>query len=143
MMRPHNATEKDCQDVLDLLAACGLPLDGVASQIDNFLVVRDNAGLLGCAGVENHGQVAVLRSVAVAGRARSAGLGELLVAAMLAEARTRGAQSVVLQTTTAAGYFARLGFERIERACMPQELRDAISLREACPSCATVMQAAL
>jgi len=142
-MRPHNATEKDCQDVLDLLAACGLPLDGVASQIGNFLVVRDNAGLLGCAGVENHGQVAVLRSVAVAGRARSAGLGELLVAAMLAEARTRGAQSVVLQTATAAGYFARLGFERIERACMPQELRDAISLREACPSCATVMQAAL
>ncbi|MGO4330938.1 arsenic resistance N-acetyltransferase ArsN2 [Cupriavidus sp. 2TAF22] len=142
-MRPHNATEKDREEVEDLLRACALPLEGVACHIGNFLVVRDNAGLLGCAGVENYGHVAVLRSVAVAQRARSAGLGELLVAAMLAEARTRGAQSVVLQTTTAAAYFARLGFEQVERACMPPELQDAISLREAGPAPATVMQAAL
>ncbi|KJK25942.1 arsenic resistance N-acetyltransferase ArsN2 [Cupriavidus sp. 2MCAB6] len=142
-MRPHYANEKDSKEVQDLLQACDLPVDGVAEQIGNFLVVRDNAGLLGCAGVENYGQVAVLRSVAVAERARSAGLGELLVAAMLAEARTRGVQSVVLQTTTAAGYFARLGFERVERACMPPELLDTALSRETCPASATVMQAAL
>ena len=142
-MRPHYANEKDSKEVQDLLQACDLPVDGVAEQIGNFLVVRDNAGLLGCAGVENYGQVAVLRSVAVAERARSAGLGELLVAAMLAEARTRGVQSVVLQTTTAAGYFARLGFERVERACMPPELLDTALSHESCPASATVMQAAL
>ncbi|WP_416050792.1 arsenic resistance N-acetyltransferase ArsN2 [Cupriavidus basilensis] len=142
-MRPHYANEKDSKEVQDLLQACGLPVDGVAEQIGNFLVVRDNAGLLGCAGVENYGQVAVLRSVAVAERARSAGLGELLVAAMLAEARTRGVQSVVLQTTTAVDYFARLGFERVERACMPPELLNTALCREACPPSATLMQAAL
>ncbi|EHP42124.1 acetyltransferase [Cupriavidus basilensis OR16] len=142
-MRPHYANEKDSKEIQDLLQACGLPVDGVTEQIGNFLVVRDNAGLLGCAGVENYGQVAVLRSVAVAERARSAGLGELLVAAMLAEARTRGVQSVVLQTTTAVDYFARLGFERVERACMPQELLDSALSRETCPASATLMQAAL
>ncbi|MDW3684572.1 arsenic resistance N-acetyltransferase ArsN2 [Cupriavidus sp. CV2] len=142
-MRPHYANEKDTKEVQDLLQACGLAVDGVAEHIGNFLVVRDNAGLLGCAGVENYGQVAVLRSVAVAERARSAGLGELLVAAMLAEARTRGVQSVVLQTTTAVDYFARLGFEPVERACMPQELLDTALSREACPASATLMQAAL
>ncbi|MGE8369679.1 GNAT family N-acetyltransferase [Cupriavidus basilensis] len=48
----------------------------------------------------------LLRGLAVAHRARSAGLGELLLSAIVADVRQRGIESIVVRTTCAAGYFA-------------------------------------
>jgi amino-acid N-acetyltransferase len=50
-MRPHYATEKDWPEVEALLRASSLPVDGVREHISQYIVVRDNAGLLGSAGV--------------------------------------------------------------------------------------------
>jgi amino-acid N-acetyltransferase len=122
-MRPHHATEKDWPDIKALLHASSLSVEGVHEHIAHYIIVRDNAGLLGCAGVERYDTTGVLRALAVAQRARSAGLGELLISAVVANGRQQGVESIVLQTKTASQYFARLGFTLTSLADLPPIVR--------------------
>jgi len=124
-MRPHRATENDWPDIEALLHASSLSVDGIHEHIAHYLIVRDNAGLLGCAGVEQYDTTGVLRALAVAQRARSAGLGELLLSAVVADGRQQGVESIVLQTKTASHYFARLGFTPIGFAALPPDVRES------------------
>lgn len=78
-MRPRLATKADLRDVEALLRTCSLPVGGIRSEAVQFHVSRDKTGLLGCAGIEAlGGKVGLIRGVAVAERARRAGLAALL-----------------------------------------------------------------
>jgi len=88
-----------------------------------FHISRDKMGLLGCAGIEVFGDtVGLLRGVAVAQRARRAGLASLLLSALVADVRLRGIDTLVVGTKAAAGYFSRLGFTPVDRVAVPPEL---------------------
>ncbi len=142
-MRPRYATEKDWPEVEALLRASSLCVDGVREQITQFIMARDNAGLLGCAGVERYGKTGLLRGLAVATRARSGGLGELLLSAIVADVRQQGVESIVLQTTTASRYFARLGFAQISYSDLPPAVLHSPELNRAHADVGTLMQIAL
>src|SRR5690349_17740468 len=74
-----SATAADLDDALALLTAVDLPHDGVAEHLDGFAVARDAAGrLVGVAGLERHGSVGLLRSVAVDPALHRSGLGSRL-----------------------------------------------------------------
>jgi len=118
-MRPHHATENDQPEVEALLRASSLSVEGIHDRIRQYIVARDKAGLLGCAGIERYGTTSVLRGLAVAQRARCAGLGELLISAIVADLRQTGVESILLQTTNATGYFERLGFRSINVSDLP------------------------
>ncbi|EHP41110.1 N-acetyltransferase GCN5 [Cupriavidus basilensis OR16] len=123
-MRPRQATTTDLSDVEALLQSCSLPAGGTHRQSVQFHVSRDKQGLLGCAGIEElGGNVALVRGLAVAKRARRAGLAGLL----LSDVRLRGIESLVVSTDTSAGYFSRLGFAPVELAALPPELRTSPS----------------
>lgn len=122
-MRPRHATKADLRDVEALLRSCSLPTGGIHSEAVQFHVSRDKRGLLGCAGIEVFGgSVGLLRGVAVAQRARCAGLAALLVSALVADVRLRGIDTLVVGTKAAAGYFSGLGFTPADRANVPLEL---------------------
>jgi len=70
-----------------LLTYCGLPTAGVDAHLGTMLVARDGQHLVGSAGLECYGTVALLRSVAVAPHLRGKRLGEQLVLAALAPFR--------------------------------------------------------
>ncbi|WP_249221490.1 GNAT family N-acetyltransferase [Cupriavidus sp. KK10] len=112
-------------------------------QVTQYIVSRDNAGLLGCAGIERYETTGVLRVLVVVQRARSAGLGELLMAAIVADLRLRGVKSIVLETKSASGYFARLGFAPIDISALPQSVRAAHGFRRDLNGIGTLMQSAL
>ncbi|MDW3687203.1 GNAT family N-acetyltransferase [Cupriavidus sp. CV2] len=123
-MRPRHATTTDLPDVEALLRSCSLPAGGIRRQTVQFHISRDREGLLGCAGIEEFGgNVALVRGLAVAKRARCAGLAGLLLSALVSDVRLRGIESLVVSTDTAAGYFSRLGFAPVELAALPLELR--------------------
>ncbi|QOT80747.1 GNAT family N-acetyltransferase [Cupriavidus basilensis] len=125
-MRPRQATTTDLSDVAALLQSCSLPAGGIDRQSVQFHVSRDKQGLLGCAGFEAFGgNVALVRGLAVAKRARRAGLAGLLLSAMVSDVRLRGIDSLVVGTDTSAGYFSRLGFAPVELAALPPELRES------------------
>lgn len=135
----RQAGPADWPAISALLGAHGLPLDGAREHLAHFLLAQQGGELVGCAGIERYGDIGLLRSVAVAPWLQQQGIGTRLLATLLEEARRRGLRRLFLLTTTAAGYFERLGFERVERAALPAALQASVELRGACPASATAM----
>jgi amino-acid N-acetyltransferase len=126
-----------------LLVARALPTEGVQAHLSDFLVAGEGGSLLGCAGVERYGPIGLLRSVAVAASFAGRGLGHALVEAVIARAANLGVVTLYLLTTTARGYFSRMGFEVIRRDELPAALGASAELRGACPASAAAMRRVL
>jgi amino-acid N-acetyltransferase len=137
--KPH-----DLGRALELLRQADLPDTGVVEQFGHYLVVRDDELLIGVCGVEVHGTSALLRSVAVERDYRGAGVGDCLVrgALELASGKLR-LKALYLLTETAAGYFERYGFQRVERDEPPEEIRGSWEYRTGCPASAVLMKRVL
>ena len=123
-----------------MLQSCNLPLAGALDHLDTFLVATVDARIVACAGIERHGDAALLRSCAVAAAHCGQGIGADLIARAIALAKEYGVQELVLLTTTAEGFFPRFGFSRIAREQMPAALMDSEEFRSACPASACVMR---
>jgi N-acetylglutamate synthase-like GNAT family acetyltransferase len=124
-----------------LLVGARLPTADVApGPRQRFLAVRTNGNWCGIVAVEPMGDVALLRSLAVAPAMRSQGMGRKLVGAAEALAQSMGARAIYLLTTDAAPYFARLGFAPIARDEVPTAVRGSTQFASICPASATVMR---
>jgi amino-acid N-acetyltransferase len=134
------ATRADRRAVEHLLRALNLPTAGVAEWIEHFWIADHGGQTIGVVGIEQYGDAALLRSVAVDACWRDSGLGQALVEAALATARAAGVRSVYLLTTTAERYFPRFGFERIAREDVPHSLQASVEFQDACPASAVVMR---
>src|SRR4051794_5359927 len=133
------AAAADADAIERLLEAAGLPTGGVREALAGFVGVRDGTGIVAVAGIERYGDDVLLRSVAVAAAARRAGLGARLVDERLARAVATGAGDAYLLTTTADGFFRRLGFVAIDRAEVPAGIRASAEFTSLCPANAVVM----
>ena len=131
------ASSSDLDDILALLAAVSLPHEGVREHLESFVVARDGQGrLVGCAGLERHGDVGLLRSVAVSPQIQQSGVGSRLTAAVLERAAANGVREAVLLTTTARDFFARrFGFAEAGRGDYQDRL--ARSLEWNLPRCSS------
>ena len=139
-VRIEPATSQDLAEIEALLAANRLPVDGVKDWIGSALVARAGSRTIGCAALEVYTSGVLLRSVAVASAWRGRGVGIQLTEAGLELARSRRAEAAYLLTTTASGFFPRFGFEPIERADVPNDVKQSIEFTSACPSNALVMR---
>lgn len=137
--RIRPAAPDDLPAIERLLQASGLPLDGVRGALSGFVVAEGDDAIVGVAGLECCSGDALLRSVAVAGAWRRHGVGQALVARVIADAETRGAGALYLLTETAERYFPRFGFRRVGRDEVPPGVRATAEFRSACPESATVM----
>ena len=118
-----NASADDLQAILNLLSLVQLPHDGVAENLSDFLVARDESRLIATIGIERHGDTALLRSAAVAPEYQGCGIGSRLTEHLLQRATNDGMERVVLLTTTASNFFARrFGFCETSRTIFDKEL---------------------
>jgi amino-acid N-acetyltransferase len=140
VLRP--ATPTDLATVLGLLAAADLPTgDLVGTRLDGFLLAaRPDGTVLAAIGLEPHGDHGLLRSLVVAPTARGQGLGRSLVGALEDVARARGVGTLWLLTTTAADFFARLGYTPATRDAAPPAIAASSEFRRMCPASAAFMQ---
>jgi amino-acid N-acetyltransferase len=135
----RHATPHDWPKIAALLTTADLPLAGAEAHLpDFFLAFRDDV-LIGTAGLERYGDIALLRSVAVATTEREHGLGKALVQRVLAYAASLEVRQIVLLTTTAANFFLRLGFQQISRTEFPLAAQSSVEFQEACSATATGM----
>ncbi len=110
-------TPSDMAGVRELLDANGLDWrDLREGDHKNFLVVRNESGLVGCVGLEIYGEDAILRSLAVRSDARGQGYGWMLADNQVSYARHRGVRRIYLLTPeTASDFFAeKLGFRVVD-----------------------------
>jgi amino-acid N-acetyltransferase len=138
------------QEVLDLLARCGLPTEDVDLELlRHFIRARGAAGFAGVVGIEpldhaalDHaalGHAALLRSLAVAPDQRGLGVGSRLCDEAESLARAGEFSDLYLLTTTAADWFAARGYARVERDALPDAVRETREFRQFCPASAVAM----
>lgn len=112
----------DLPAVEALLAACDLPTNGVAANLDRFLVARDGSQVVGCVGFEPYDSAVLLRSLAVAPSHRGWGLGRRLFREVLLRVRATGSARAVLLTHSVQSLAAGFGFRPVDRAALSEEL---------------------
>jgi amino-acid N-acetyltransferase len=135
----RQAEPRDLPAVLALLSQAKLPTEGVAEHFHSFFVAHDGERIVASAGLELHGDAALLRSLAVAPDVRGTGLGAAVLRRALHEARGRACGLYAL-TTTAESYLARHGFEPVPRSSLPAPLLASRELQDACPASARSMK---
>jgi amino-acid N-acetyltransferase len=140
-MEPQTLDRLSLGEVVTLLAASLLPHDDLTeAHLADFLGVYAGDRLVGVVGLERRGADGLLRSLAVAPPHRGRGLAAQLVEALEARARAHGVRDLYLLTTTAEAFFARRGYERADRAAVPEALRQTPEFASICPSTAVCMK---
>jgi amino-acid N-acetyltransferase len=131
-------------EVAQLLAAAGLPTADLTDQhCQSFFHAGPATAPTGVVGLEVFGDVALLRSLVVAPRERSAGAGSMLVRHAEDHARAAGVRRVYLLTTTAEAFFTRLGYENTSRESAPAAIRATREFAGICPASSAFMSKAL
>jgi amino-acid N-acetyltransferase len=126
--------------VEQLLATCNLPASDLSPEhLEHFFACGVAGAPKGVVGLELYGQVALLRSLAVAADCRGMGCGKALVAKAESYARSGGVTELYLLTTTAERFFERLGYTRAARESAPGEIRRTQEFSDLCPSSAAFM----
>jgi N-acetylglutamate synthase-like GNAT family acetyltransferase len=136
-IRPANPN--DWRAVKSLLEENELPLDGAREHLDSYLLAIDNGPVVGCAGTELYGDIALLRSVAVAPLLQGGGIGKKLVSRLLEDAKHQQLSRIYLLTANAPEYFAKFGFEPVPIEDAPEVLKASAEFNGACPAGATLM----
>ena len=134
------AQPADWPAIANLLAAAHLPLDGAQDRLAEFMLAVRAEELIGTAALEKYGDYGLLRSVAVIASEHGRGLGAALTQHLIDRARRDQLLGLVLLTETAADYFPRFGFTRINRADVPLPIQESIEFKSACPQSAIAMQ---
>jgi amino-acid N-acetyltransferase len=121
------ASSKDLSEILNLLFQVELPHDGVAENVNAFVIARDESShIIATIGMERHGNTALLRSAAVAPAYQGCGIGSRLTEQLLHRATNDGVERVVLLTSTAREFFARrFGFCETSRTNFDTELAES------------------
>jgi amino-acid N-acetyltransferase len=102
--------------------------------------VRRGERLIGVVGMEARGAVGLLRSLAVEEAHRRGRRGRALVKQAESWAARHGVEALYLLTTTAAGFFARQGYQAIARSEAPAAIAGTPQFAGLCPASSTFMR---
>ncbi len=126
------ATPHDMEAVRRLLDSAGMNTSCACDDAcRDFLVLSNEAGIVGSVALDVFGEDAVLRSLAVRKDARGCGYGWMLADTVIARARHRGVRRIYLFTETATDFFAaKLGFRIIDRLTVSAEVAQSPTFRD-------------
>ena len=123
-----------------LLASAGLPTEDLTERhCDHFFYLGTADAPSGLVGLEIVGDVALLRSLAVAAGNQRRGAGTALVSHAERAAREAGVRAIYLLTTTAEDFFAKRGYQRAVRGAAPPAIRETREFAGICPSSSAFM----
>lgn len=127
-------------EVESLLASAGLPVSDLAGRPQLRLFgARADGRLIGVVGIELYAPVGLLRSLAVDAGFRQAGQGRALAAHAENQAAGEGVTDLYLLTTTAADFFARMGYATVPRDAAPEAIARTTQFAGLCPASSAIM----
>lgn len=135
-----NARQDEKELMVSLLKEADLLTEDLPEGLPNFLLAKEDQNLIGVAGLQQLGQVGLLRSVAVSPAYQGKGIASRMVEQLLTGADNQGLQAVYLITTTADHYFDRYGFVVVNREQVPEAIQQTRQFSGLCPSSAVVMK---
>jgi amino-acid N-acetyltransferase len=126
--------------VITLLQKNKLPVQDIAAGQQHFWVATANGIIAGAIGAEQYGQYALLRSMATDVAHRNNGIAAQLVQQVFNFAQQQNFKAVYLLTETAEQYFAKKGFEKVNRDDTPESIKQSTEFAGVCPVSAVVMK---
>jgi amino-acid N-acetyltransferase len=126
--------------MIQLLLRAGLPTNDLRGKNQQFLGIREGGTLIAVGGLECHGSYGLMRSLVVADKYRGLGKAKTIVKLLINNAHKSGLKELYLLTTSAEGFFTKIGFERIGRDAVPLEISQTTEFSELCPKTAIVMR---
>lgn len=124
-------------DILNLITDVGLSVQDLESEkLVHFIVARIADAVVGAVGLEPVGEVALLRSLAVAVNYRKQAIASRLVAAIEKYARSHGVEALYLLTMDAADFFLKQSYQQIDRETAPAGVQATEEFRTLCPATA-------
>jgi amino-acid N-acetyltransferase len=132
--RPQRST------AVAMLQTEGLPASDLSeAHLEHFFFTGSESSPTALVGLEIYGSDALLRSLVVSASARARGIGSSLVLHAEVYASSRHVRAIYLLTTTAASFFERLGYQRIERTFAPASIRCTREFSDLCPTSSAFM----
>jgi len=120
--------------IKQLLVLCELPQEDITSEhLHHFLILKEKREIIGVVGVEVLGRFGLLRSLAVHPKWRHRGFGLHLIERAEEYAASLRIEALYLLTMTAEGFFARRGYQRVERTSVPARVQATAEFRSLCP----------
>lgn len=142
-MRIRFATAADLPAIAALLAGAGLPEEDIGAHLATTLVGVSRGEIVAVGALEPLGHSCLLRSVAVAPARRGRGWGRRMSLRLLDYARSIRTPEIYLLTSTAADFFAGLGFRPLSRDQAPMRVRATRQFSALCPASAVFMHLSL
>lgn len=133
------ATPQDESEIQHVLTICQLPSEGIRPHLHNFILAKSNNTLIGVVGIEIYGCTGLIRSLAVLPAERGKGIGKELYIRIIAHAHSQKVNEFYLLTCTAERFFAKQGFQKINRNLTPSILHSTLEFTSLCPNFATCM----
>ena len=137
--RLRGATEEDLDAIVSLLSSYDLPTVDLSGVVSSLFVLDSDGAIIGSGGVEVYGETGLLRSVAVRDSLKGAGFGTVICREIFDRMRAQGLTELYLLTTTAPGFFERMGFTRIDRNDVPADIQGTTEFSTLCPQSAVCM----
>lgn len=120
--------------IRQLLKSCGLPQEDLPrDHFKHFIVYKEKGLILGVVGLEIFGRIALLRSLAVARRHRHRGIASQMIAKIEEYGRSQQISKLYLLTTSAEEFFAKRGYQKIDRKLAPPEIKATREFQDLCP----------
>ncbi len=134
------ASRADEPWIRQLLKACGLPQDDLSSEhFQHFLVYKEKGLIMGVVGLEIFGEVALLRSLAVDKGHRHRGIGSQMLGQIEKYAQAKQISKLYLLTTSAAEFFIKRGYQKMDRELAPAKIKGTGECRDLCPDSAVCL----
>jgi ribonucleotide monophosphatase NagD (HAD superfamily) len=138
--RARPAKPEDAPAIRALLEEAGLSAAGVEARIPETIISSEGeeTEIDATACLDSAEGYGILRSVAVRKSMQGNGLGMLAVAAAVTSDQANAPRTVYVLTESAAEFFNRLGFRKVDRSELPEPVR-ATAQAEKCTDTATAM----
>jgi amino-acid N-acetyltransferase len=133
------ASPSDESQIRNLLSRFNLPFEDIREHLSHFIIARKEDKIIGCVGLEAHGPYGLVRSLAVAEEYRGMGIARILCARLMENASKLSIDNLYLLTETAAGFFEKLGYYRVDRNEAPDAIKSTREFTLLCPSTASFM----
>lgn len=128
------------KSAIELLKLNKLPIKDVSNDNVRLFALFDSEKLLGCVGIEEYGNIALLRSLSVADSFRGTGLGKKLASSIESMAIDSKIETMYLLTETAEVFFKKLGYAVVDRERAPIEIQQTNEFSELCSTRAILMK---
>lgn len=134
------AAAEDYSSVCALLESEQLPISDLRKDMEHFFlaIVGDTAA--GSIGLDPYGASGLLRSMVVLPAFRNMGIAAHLVETLELHAKQQSIKELYLITNTAEQFFSKMGFRKIQREQLPENVAASAEFNGLCPRSSSIMK---